>query len=126
MDYVNFKLRTGEDIVAVKTYETDDFIIIQNPIEITVDPRFGYFAKSWMMLSDENEMKLHKCDAHWVTKPSEKAIRHYNEFCNEIKNSPHEEESDDNGIEWDTVEEMNNDIEDMFASMIDSKSSTKH
>jgi hypothetical protein len=83
-------------------------------------PHHGYFAKSWMMLSDENEMKLSKLDIHWCTRANSKAVHYYEEFMNEL-NKPTEDE-----IDWETVDDMNNDIEEMFSMMVDSKTSTKH
>lgn len=118
--YVNFKLKTGEDIIGVVTRETEEFIYVKDPLQILIHPMHGHFAKSWMMLSDLSEMKLIKSDCFWITPANRRAIWHYDEFMKEL------DTREPRGGDWDTVDDMNKDLEDMFESMALSKVSTKH
>lgn len=113
--YVNFKLKTGEDLVGVVVESTPESITVNHPIQILVHPQHGYFAKSWMMLSDDNEVQINKSDTLWVTNANDRAIEYYDEFLLELANR-----------EPQTVEELNDEVEDMWSTLVESNISTKH
>ena len=120
--YVNFKLKTGEDIVGKLTHQTEDSIFVRDSVIIMVHPLHGYFAKSWMMLSEEDEVKISRADLMWATTPNKRAIQYYDEFLHELSKKDKEHED---SREWGTVEEMDEDVE-RFQDMIEAKMSTKH
>lgn len=121
-DYINFKMKTGEDLVGVKISETTTDVTIHHPIQILVHPSQGYFAKSWMMLSDENEVCVSKGDLLWITPANEKAINHYDDFLKEV--SEHKAKEKARGRL--SIEDFQSEVEELFTSLTEAEISTKH
>lgn len=114
--HINFKLKSGEDLVGILVNDMSESFTVHAPIQIMVHPQHGYFAKSWMMLSDDNEVEVNKVDTIWVTNANAKAIDYYDEFIDELYKLKEPE----------TAEQLNDEIEDLWSSLIESNMSTKH
>jgi hypothetical protein len=114
--YVTIKTKTGIDIVGVLLEEATEFVIIDNPLEIDVHPKEGLCAKSFLLLSEQTSILLNRDDIFYVQIANEKAIEYYEEFCSRIlklESVPEDDYED-------------NDLEEMFNTMIESKTSIKH
>lgn len=117
-EYVNVKLMNGNDIVGVLDYEDDDIIRINNPIQVDVHPEYGLFAKSYMMLSNENTCVFYRSEVMYLTDANDKACNYYDSFVKRL----HEQLSESNHYSDEDVHE----IEDILVSLEESKSSIKH
>lgn len=116
-EYVNVKTKAGIDIVGVLMQDDSDYVIIENPLEIEVDPREGMFAKSFLLLSEQNSVLLKREDVFYVQYANSKAIEYYEEFLERLSISNSQTMNED---------DYNSDLEELFTSMIESKSSIKH
>lgn len=118
-EYANVKLKSGKDLVGIISADEGEFVIIDAPLEIMVHPVHGMFAKSWLLLSEENSVILSKSDIFYVQKANDKAVEYYEEF----KARLHKFDSmSENMLDDDYKDELEN----MFESMLESKMSTKH
>jgi len=118
-NYVTIKLKTGLDLVGIIEHDEDEFVMIDSPVEITIDPVQGMFAKSWLLLSEENSVVLFKEDIYYVQSANNKAVSYYEDFRARLA-SPYEDP------DIMTEDDYNSDLEDMFQSLLESRSSTKH
>ena len=118
-EYVNVKLKSGNDLVGIMQHDEGEFVIIDSPLEITVHPVHGMFAKSWLLLSEENSVVLSKKDIFFVQSANMKAVEYYEEFKERLHRMGEHAEL----IEED---EYTSELEEMFESMLESKASTKH
>jgi len=115
-EYVNLKLHNGVDLLGVLDYDTDELISLSNPIQIEVHPEQGLFAKSYLMLSEENTVVFHRADVLHFAKANERASKYYDEFVRQLSESD-PMQSDDEYLD---------DVENMFEELLTSKLSTKH
>lgn len=117
MELKHIKLRTGEDLVGPAEFIKDNLgyraLRIITPVSIHMDPNLGFYAKSWLLLSKENNIILNLDDVMFCKPASETAEEYYNEFVHKY--------SEENVNESDT-----SDIEELFQAMFESKSSIKH
>ena len=120
-EYANVKLKSGKDLVGIISADEGEFVIIDAPLEIMVHPVHGMFAKSWLLLSEENSVLLHKNDIYYVQKANDKAVSYYEEFCAKISSFKNE---DDDEIMTD--DDFTSDLEEMFNAMLESKDTIKH
>ena len=115
-EYVNVKLLSGDDIVGVLEYDNEDVVQISNPIQIDIDPVEGMFARSYLLLSEENTVVFYRSDIVHLARANKKACEYYDEFVTQLgKLSPSFE-----------LEEDNEDLEDLFTTLLVSRSSIKH
>jgi hypothetical protein len=73
-NYVTIKLKTGKDLVGIIEHDEEEFVMIDSPLEISIDPVHGMFAKSWLLLSEENSVVLYKEDIYYVQSANNKAV----------------------------------------------------
>jgi hypothetical protein len=120
-EYTNIKLMSGDDIIGVVETEDDETVTINNPIQVFVDPVNGLFAKSYLMFSIENTAVFYRGDIIHISKANDSACEYYDQFVRRIaankENSMFEEE---------LLQSEEEDIEEMFTSMLEAKSSVKH
>lgn len=113
----HIKLRTGEDLVAPAEFIKDNLgyqaLRVITPVSIHMDPNLGFYAKSWLLLSEENNVILNLEDVMFCKPASSVAEEYYNEFVHKYSQ---ESELDD----------MSEDLEDLFNSLLESKTSIKH
>lgn len=115
MELMHIKLKNGEDLIG-HVEHMDNIYRITSPISIHLDPRDGFFARSWLIFSKDNSILLSKDDIFFCNLASDKAINYYEQFMHqysEVKSSQIEEE-------------YLKDMEEMFNSLIESKNSIKH
>lgn len=117
-DYVNVKTKAGIDLVGVLMQDDGDYVIIENPLEIDIDPTEGMFAKSFLLLSEQNSVLLKKEDLFYVQIANDKAVQYYEEFRERLAKmtSKHDEIDEDYA----------SDLEEMFNDLIEARNSTKH
>lgn len=120
-DYVNLKLTNGSDIVGVLEYDNDDIVTINNPIEIMLDPREGMYAKSYLIFSEENTVVFYRSDIIHFAKANKKAADYYEAFVRRVA-----EQTEAYAYEDDYDDEQVKEVEDMFNTLLESKSSIKH
>lgn len=116
-EYVNVKLKTGKDLVGIMQHDEGEFVVIDAPLEIAIHPIHGMFAKSWLLLSEENSVVLSKNDVFYVQSANDKAVSYYEEFKAKMHTLSDETMTDD---------DFNSDLEDLFESLLESRTSTKH
>ena len=118
-EFVNVKMRNGDDLIAVLTHDAEDTITIHNPVKIEIDPINGFFAKSWLLFAKSNAVTLDKGDILFYDDASERGIECYEEFMERISKST-------DSIFEDTDLEPTSELEDIFTSLLESKTSIKH
>ena len=117
-NYVTVKLKDGKDLVGIIEHDEDEFVTIDSPLEISVDPVHGMFAKSWLLLSEENSVVLFKDDIYYVQSANDKAVSYYEDF----KSRLHTRDDAD----FVTDEDYASDMEELFETLLEARSSTKH
>lgn len=117
MELKHIKLRTGEDLVAPAEFVKDNLgyraLKVTTPVSIHMDPNLGFYAKSWLLLSQDNNVILNLEDVMFCKPASETAEEYYNEFVYKYSSEA-------------TLDEETSEIEELFASMLESKTSIKH
>lgn len=120
-DYIAIKLQNGTDLVGVEEHTlADDIVKVKHPIEIAVDPTYGYFAKSWLLLFNDDVTHIRKTDIITYGTASEKAIRYHKEFIEQMAAN----EVSTNEDTHDAVDDYS--VEDILSSFIQSKTSKLH
>jgi hypothetical protein len=128
-EFVNIKLKNGEDLIAIFVNQENDTLTVENPIQIQVDPELGFFAKSWLLLARSNFVTLDKKDIIFYDDASDKAIRYYEDFMQRLGVSAQEEDDediDDLMSRREEAKESISELEELFTSLLESKVSTKH
>lgn len=115
-EIVNVKLKNGDDIVAILHADEDEFIVLENPVQIEADPDYGFYARSWLLLSDEEFVSVDRADIFYVHTANDKSIGYYEDFIEKI--------SSRKGVMTD--EEFTTDLEDIFNAIMQSRGSVKH
>jgi hypothetical protein len=113
---VNLKLKNGSDLIAILTKDEDKFVVVDNPVEIQTDPTHGFYAKSWLLFSDESLVTLDRSDIFYIQTANEKAIGYYEDFIDKV--------SADKSVVTD--EDFTSDLEDVFTAMMESRTTVKH
>ena len=97
MNYICIKLVTGEELVGTIESEPDEYVNIENPIEVSFgfDAEGNYGIKLGMFMSycEEKLFTFKARDIILYNKPGEKMIRYYEEFLKRYT-SPEEDEPD--------------------------------
>ena len=115
MKLVHVKLKHGEDLIGhlISTYTANTEIY--TPIALAIDPTTGIFAKSWLLFSEANSVRIQSSDYLFYSDASQKAIQYYDEFMHQVADERPTPTSD----------EVDKDL-DMFVALMESKSSIKH
>jgi len=117
MELKHIKLRTGEDLVGPAEFIKDNLgykaLRVTTPVSIHMDPNLGFYAKSWLLLSQENNVILHLDDVMFCKTASDTAEEYYNEFVHKY--------SSESETSFDSDE-----LEELFQSLMESKTSIKH
>jgi len=116
MQLIHIKMKNGEDLLGYLVSSTDHHIEINTPIAVDIEPSLGFFAKSWLMLSEDNSVRLSKEDYMFWSKANKRATEYYDEFMHRLADKP-----DDR-----TESEYTNDLEEVFSALMESKASIKH
>jgi hypothetical protein len=116
MQLIHIKMKNGEDLLGYLVSSTDHHIEINTPIAVDIEPALGFFAKSWLMLSENNSVRLSKEDYMFWSNANKKATEYYDEFIHRLAEKP------DNRSEA----EFTNDLEEVFSALMESKASIKH
>ena len=120
-DYIAIKMKNGSDLVGVLNYEAEEFIRIENPIEIKIDPVHGFYAKSWLLLTVGNIAAISREDIMVLDEANEKAVQYYEEFIYRIRG-----ESKQSEVSYDDLPDDEDDLQSMFETLLESKNSIKH
>jgi len=117
MELKHIKLRTGEDLVGPAEFIKDNLgyraLKVTTPVSIHMDPSLGFYAKSWLLLSKDNDVILNLEDVMFCKPASDTAEEYYTEFVHKYAT-----ESD--------IDDQANELEELFQTLLESKSSIKH
>lgn len=119
MKLIHVKMKNGEDVLAYLGEQDTHRIELITPIAVVVDPTYGMFAKSWLMLSELNSITININNIMFFSTASRKAIDYYDEFMHRLAEGAQRQ-----SVEDDT--EFTSELEEIFGAMMDSKSSIKH
>ena len=108
--HVNFKMRTGEDIVGILIDKHDTSIEVANPVLVVIRPNEGLFVKSWNLLAEDEVIEVQFKDMYWCSKANQQAVGYYKKFLNEAQELLEEEDIDD----------------EMYEDLLMSQVATKH
>ncbi len=108
---VHVKLKNSEDLVAHVVDESNEWIILKEPVCFCVDPTNGIFAKDWLMHASLKEVQIYKSDIYIISQANRDAIKFYNQFKNRHSKK--------------TIV-SNNELESIFVAMLEAKESIKH
>ena len=120
-DYIAIKMKNGSDLVGVLNYEAEEFIRIENPVEIKIDPAHGFYAKSWLLLTVGNIAAISREDIILLDEANEKAIQYYEEFVYRVRGEVSQSE-----VSYDDLPDDEDDLQSMFETLLESKNSIKH
>lgn len=119
MKLIHVKMKTGEDILAYLGEQDNRRIELVTPIAVVIDPTYGMFAKSWLMLSELNAITIDADNIMFFSTASRKAIEYYDEFMHRVSEGAQRQ-----AVEDDT--EFTSELEEIFGAMMESKASMKH
>jgi hypothetical protein len=109
-DLVNFKMRTGEDILGVLVSKHSASITVKHPMLVVIEPHEGLFVKSWNMLSEGDEVEVQLKEMIWCRKANKKAIDYHHEFMEQADEYLDDDDQPD----------------DIYEDLLMSKAATKH
>jgi len=117
---IHIKMKSGDDLIATLLSSDDEEVTIENPILVKIHPIHGFFAKSWMLLSEANSVGLSLKDITFWGQANSKAIEYYDTFAERLTqlHSLRAREQ----IREEQIEE----IEDVLVAYLESKESIKH
>jgi|TARA_B110000977_G_scaffold63422_1_gene86242 hypothetical protein len=120
MMLIHIKMKTGDDLIGNLVCNDENEVTVENPIQIKIHPVHGFFAKSWLLLSEANSVELSLSDIIFWGQANPRAIEYYDSFADRLTElkSLRQQEIDD----ADTYEE----IEDVLVAYMESKDSIKH
>lgn len=119
MKLIHVKMKNGEDLLGYLANQSNDKFEIVTPISVVIDPTYGMFAKSWLMLSELNSVWITSDSVLFYSQASKKATEYYDEFMHRVS-----EKDQRQSIEDDT--EFTSELEEIFGAMMESKGSIKH
>jgi hypothetical protein len=108
--HVNFKMRTGEDIVGILIDTHENSIEVANPVLVVIRPNEGLFVKSWNLLAEDEVIEVQFKDMYWCSKANQQAVGYYKKFLNEAQELLEEDDVDD----------------EMYEDLLMSQVATKH
>lgn len=120
---IHIKMKSGDDLIADLISNDEDELTIENPIQVKIHPVHGFFAKSWMLLSEANSVGLSLNDITFWGEANNKAIEYYDTFAErltELKSLRAQHQTREETIEQ--IEE----VEDVLVAYLESKDSIKH
>jgi len=113
------KLQNGDDLLAYARDTGGGYTELYAPIIVHVDPHLGLFAKSWLLLSENNSVMIKASYILFASKASNRAVEYYEEFMHRIH-----ERAEVKKMEEDS--EFTNELEDIFTALAESKTATKN
>ena len=117
---IHIKMKTGDDLIGNLVKRDDNEVTVENPIQVKIHPVHGFFAKSWMLLSEANSVDLSLGDIIFWGEANVKAIEYYDSFAERLT-----ELKSLRAIEEERQEEYE-EIEDVLVAYMESKDSIKH
>jgi hypothetical protein len=117
VNFVAVKMKNGTDLVGILLRNETEFLLVENPVEIKVDPVHGFYAKSWLLLNTTKTANISKTDIVLFDEANEKAISYYEDFMFKIQSNREEVATD---------EDFTSELEEMFNAMLESKVNKIH
>lgn len=115
----HIKMTNGDDILAFARDTGGGYMEFYAPIVVHVDPHLGLFAKSWLLLSENNSVMVKHSYILFASKASKRAVDYYEEFMHRIH-----ERAEIKKMEEDS--EFTTELEDIFTALVESKSAIKN
>lgn len=119
MELVHIKMRNGEDLLGYLSSKDDATIEVITPVSIAIDPSLGMFARSWLMFSEGNTVRISKTDYIFFNIANKKAIDYYEEFLHSMNER-------EERIRLSEDSEFTNELEDIFTALAESRLSKIH
>tara|TARA_Y100000389_G_scaffold136888_1_gene134455 strand:+ start:315 stop:674 length:360 start_codon:yes stop_codon:yes gene_type:complete len=117
---IHIKMKTGDDLIGNLVNSDNDEVTIENPIQVKIHPVHGFFAKSWLLLSEANSVDLSISDIIFWGEANTRAIEYYNTFSERLTElSNLKSRAEDRQEEYE-------EIEDVLVAYLESKESIKH
>jgi len=115
MQLMHVKLSNHEDVLTyIEISEKDDKVFVfTSPVSVHIDPDRGIYARNWLVFSENNYVNIDANAILFISKANDYAVKYHNEFIKKMT------KKNDNSYDED-------DLEEMFTSMLESKESTKH
>ena len=113
-------LPSGDALLAALLSTDADELTIENPIQVKIHPVHGFFAKSWMLLSESNHVSLTHNDITFWGEANNKAVEYYDTFAERLTHihALRNRESE--------MKEQGEEVEDVLVAYLESKDSIKH
>mgnify|MGYP002025121576 CR=1 FL=1 len=122
LNLIHIKLKNGEDLIGVRETTQNptstDGVWVVAPITVDIHPIHGLYGKSWMLLSDANTVKINNEDIMFLSNANLKAEKYYETFISKFR-----EVEDDPDL---TSEEYLDELDELYSTILESKTSTKH
>ena len=119
MELVHIKMRNGEDLLGYLASKDEITIEVVTPISIIIDPSLGMFAKSWLMFSEVNSVKISNTDYIFFNLANKRAVDYYEEFLHSMN-----EKEERSKLSEDS--DFTNELEDIFNALAESRLSKIH
>ena len=119
MELVHIKMRNGEDLLGYLASTDEIYIEVITPVSIAIDPSLGMFARSWLMFSECNSVKISKTDYIFFNTANKKAVEYYEEFIHSMNER-------EERIKLSEDSEFTNELEDIFTALAESRLSKIH
>lgn len=97
--HVNFKMRSGEDVVGILIDTHENSIEVANPIIVVIRPNEGLFVKSWNLLAEDEVIEVQLKDMYWCSKANKQAVEYYQKFLDEAQELLEDDDVDDDVYE---------------------------
>lgn len=117
---IHIKMKSGDDLIADLISNDEREITVENPIQVKIHPVHGFFAKSWMLLSEANHVSLTHKDITFWGEANDKATEYYDTFAERLTNLNSLKDRDRD------MREQSEEIEDVLVAYLESKDSIKH
>lgn len=119
MRLLHIKLKNGEDLLGQEDGESTKTLTIVAPISIKIDPSYGIMGMGWCQLSDTNMVELNKSDVLFYNHASKRGYKYYEEFAHKFVGDDLDESEEGESM-------SDNELEEIFSGLLESKSATKH
>ena len=81
---IHIKMKTGDDLIGNLVCNDENEVTVENPIQIKIHPVHGFFAKSWLLLSEANSVELSLSDIIFWGQANPRAIEYYDSFADRL------------------------------------------
>lgn len=88
------KLKNGKDVIGKLVTMTDTDVTIADPIEVNFYINSGVEAKSFLLLSSKDEVRINKDDTIFIHRAGDSGVSIYEQYRSAIESRTQLDESD--------------------------------